>query len=90
MDVVQDGGGARGTAGAVWDAAHLLHDRFLVVYGDTLFDVDLDRFWKAHAKVLHELLEHHVKEEEGEMFEELGEHFDEAQREGMAKMSRAA
>lgn len=50
VDVVQDGGGARGTAGAVWDAAHLLHDRFLVVYGDTLFDVDLDRFWKAHAK----------------------------------------
>jgi len=40
--------------------------------------------WKAHAKVLHELLEHHIKEEENEVFEELGEHFDDAQREGMA------
>ncbi|GLV28236.1 histidinol phosphate phosphatase [Sphingobium sp. TomTYG75] len=50
VDVVQDSGGARGTAGAVWDAAHLLHDRFLVVYGDTLFDVNLDRFWKAHVR----------------------------------------
>jgi D,D-heptose 1,7-bisphosphate phosphatase len=48
VEVVQDSAGPRGTAGAVWDAAHLLDDRFLVVYGDTLFDVDLDRFWRAH------------------------------------------
>jgi hemerythrin superfamily protein len=40
--------------------------------------------WKAHAQVLHELLEHHIKEEESDVFEELGEHFDPAQREGMA------
>jgi|KBSSwiStaDraftv2_1062776.scaffolds.fasta_scaffold754428_2 hemerythrin-like domain-containing protein len=39
--------------------------------------------WKAHAKVLKELLEHHIKEEEGEMFEELGEHFSEEQRAAM-------
>src|SRR4051794_29251533 len=40
--------------------------------------------WKAHAKVLHELLEHHIKEEESDVFEELGEHFDDTQREAMA------
>lgn len=28
--------------------------------------------WKAHAKVLHELLEHHIKEEEDQLFEERG------------------
>jgi hemerythrin-like domain-containing protein len=40
--------------------------------------------WKAHAKVLHEALEHHIKEEESELFEELGEHFSDAEREIMA------
>jgi len=40
--------------------------------------------WKAHAKVLKELLEHHIKEEEREMFEELGEHFSDEQRVAMA------
>lgn len=40
--------------------------------------------WKAHAKVLHEALEHHIKEEESELFEELGEHFSDAEREAMA------
>ena len=40
--------------------------------------------WKARAKVLHELLEHHIDEEEKEVFEELGEHFDDERREQMA------
>ena len=40
--------------------------------------------WKAHAKVLHEALEHHIKEEENALFEELGEHFSDAEREMMA------
>jgi hemerythrin superfamily protein len=40
--------------------------------------------WKAHAKVLHESLEHHIKEEESDLFEELGEHFTDAEREIMA------
>src|SRR5512144_530141 len=31
--------------------------------------------WKAHARVLHEMLDHHIKEEEHGIFEELGEHF---------------
>jgi len=40
--------------------------------------------WRAHAKVLHEALEHHIKEEEGKMFEEIGEHFSDEEREAMA------
>ena len=39
--------------------------------------------WKAHAQVLHEALEHHIKEEEHELFEELGEHFSDEEREAM-------
>ena len=39
--------------------------------------------WKAHAKVLHELLDHHIKEQEREIFEELGEHFSDEQRDVM-------
>ena len=41
--------------------------------------------WKAHAKVLKELLDHHIKEEEDDLFEELGEHFSDAQRERMGR-----
>lgn len=40
--------------------------------------------WRARAKVLHELLKHHIDEEEKSVFEELGEHFDDARREQMA------
>lgn len=40
--------------------------------------------WKAHATVLKEILEHHIKEEEREFFEELGEHFSDEQLETMA------
>jgi len=39
--------------------------------------------WRAHAKVIHDLLEHHIKEEESELFEELGEHFTDEEREAM-------
>jgi len=59
-----------------------------------LADIVLDRLantadvtsdmWKAHAKVLQEALEHHIKEEENALFEELGEHFSDAEREMMA------
>ncbi len=31
--------------------------------------------WKAHAKVLYELLEHHIEEEESDTFALLGDHF---------------
>jgi histidinol-phosphate phosphatase family protein len=43
-----DDGEPRGTAGAVLAALDQLEERFLVVYGDTLLDIDLDRFWAAH------------------------------------------
>lgn len=39
----------RGTAGAVFAAWDQLDDEFLVVYGDTILDVDLDRFYRWHA-----------------------------------------
>jgi len=38
----------RGTAGALVDALPHLNDNFLVVYGDTFFDIDLVSFWKFH------------------------------------------
>jgi histidinol-phosphate phosphatase family protein len=37
-----------GTAGAVLDALPRLPERFLVLYGDTMVNVDLARFWAAH------------------------------------------
>jgi hemerythrin superfamily protein len=39
--------------------------------------------WKAHAKVLKEMLDHHIREEEHGIFEELGEHFTDEQRAAM-------
>ena len=44
-----DDGEPRGTAGATLAALDELRDRFLVCYGDTLFDVDLERFWSTHV-----------------------------------------
>jgi histidinol-phosphate phosphatase family protein len=41
-------GELRGTAGALLHAFDYLADRFLVVYGDTLFEIDLDRLWNLH------------------------------------------
>jgi D,D-heptose 1,7-bisphosphate phosphatase len=38
----------RGTAGALMDALPELNEQFLVVYGDTFFDIDLGSFWKFH------------------------------------------
>lgn len=43
-----DDGDPRGTAGALLAAFPLLRDRFVVIYGDTLFDVDIGRFVAAH------------------------------------------
>ena len=37
-----------GTAGAVLAGVELLAERFLVLYGDTMVNVDLDRIWQAH------------------------------------------
>lgn len=38
----------RGTAGALHDALPLMDQRFLVLYGDTYADVNLERIWSAH------------------------------------------
>jgi histidinol-phosphate phosphatase family protein len=41
----------RGTAGAVLEALPHLAERFALLYGDTVLDVDLDRFWHRHLEV---------------------------------------
>jgi histidinol-phosphate phosphatase family protein len=41
---------SRGTAGAVFDAQHLLASDFLVTYGDTVFDVDVSRMVAMHRR----------------------------------------
>src|SRR5262245_13074094 len=39
-----------GTAGAVLAGWSSLAERFLVLYGDTMVNVDLERIWKAHEE----------------------------------------
>ncbi len=43
-----DDGQPRGTAGAVLAVLDACADEFLVLYGDTMLAVDLDRFWSFH------------------------------------------
>jgi hypothetical protein len=69
-----------GSEGAV---EHNLVDVLLGRMADTE-DASTD-MWRAHAKVLHESLEHHIKEEESELFEEIGEHFAEDERAAMGE-----
>lgn len=45
-----DDGEPRGTAGALLAALPLLRERFVVVYGDTLFDIDLPHFVETHRQ----------------------------------------
>lgn len=40
----------QGTAGALIDALPELDEQFLVIYGDTYFDIDLYSFWKFHKE----------------------------------------
>jgi len=49
VTVVEDGV-LTGTAGAVINVREMLHDDFLVIYGDTLFDVDLARLCAFHQR----------------------------------------
>jgi hypothetical protein len=46
-------------------------------------DLEATDAWKAHAQVLKEMLDYHIKEEERGIFEELGEHFTDEQRDTM-------
>lgn len=45
-----DDGDPRGTAGAALACLDRLQDRFVVVYGDTLFDVDIEHMLGIHAR----------------------------------------
>ncbi len=45
-----DDGEPQGTAGALLAALPLLRERFVVVYGDTLFDIDLPHFIETHHR----------------------------------------
>jgi histidinol-phosphate phosphatase family protein len=40
---------ARGTAGALLDALGCMADNFLVLYGDTYADIDLNALWQSHV-----------------------------------------
>lgn len=40
---------ARGTAGALFDALPVMEEHFLVLYGDTFADVNLQKIWANHA-----------------------------------------
>ena len=40
----------RGTAGALMDALVELDEQFLILYGDTFFDIDLGKFWNFHQE----------------------------------------
>ncbi len=59
---------------------HSLLDELLTTLSST--DASCDR-WKANAKVLHELLEHHIAEEQSDVFAKLGEHFERDKLEAM-------
>ena len=59
---------------------HSLLDELLSTLSST--DAGTDH-WKANAKVLHELLEHHIEEEQSDVFAKLGDHFDRDKLEAM-------
>lgn len=48
--LINDGDKARGTAGATLACIDQLADRFLVVYGDTLFNIDIPRMLAWHVE----------------------------------------
>ena len=52
---------------------HSLVDELLETLASTSASTER---WKATAKVLHELLEHHIQEEESDVFALLGDHYD--------------
>lgn len=48
LNCIDDGEVPRGTAGAVLSILNQLDELFLVVYGDTLFNIDFVRFFRFH------------------------------------------
>jgi hemerythrin superfamily protein len=59
---------------------HSLVDELLSTLASTRASTER---WKATAKVLHEMLEHHIEEEESDIFALLGDHFDRDQLQAM-------
>jgi NDP-sugar pyrophosphorylase family protein len=51
-----DDGEPRGTAGAVLQILDKLDSEFLVMYGDTMLEVDLNRFASFHAQGSHDVV----------------------------------
>ena len=49
IECIDDGGEPLGTAGAVLAVNDLLDEDVLVIYGDTMLEVDLERFWSFHC-----------------------------------------
>jgi histidinol-phosphate phosphatase family protein len=49
IDLIDDGV-PHGTAGALVHAFDHLSDRFLLTYGDVVFDIDLNRIWNSHLR----------------------------------------
>ncbi len=50
ITILDDGNVPRGTAGAVLQALPYLDRTFLVLYGDTMLNVELSRFWNWHLQ----------------------------------------
>ena len=69
---------AHGNEGAV---EHILVDVLMERLSKT--ELAATDAWKAHAQVLQELLDHHIKEEENGIFADLGEHFTDEERDSM-------
>ena len=44
-----------GTAGSIYCALSKLDEQFIVIYGDTYFDIDLKAFWKFHLEKLSDI-----------------------------------
>jgi len=59
---------------------HSLVDELLLTLSSTRASTER---WKATAKVLHEMLEHHIEEEESDIFALLGDHLDRDQLQAM-------
>ena len=66
---------------------HSLVDELLATLASARMSGDR---WKAHAKVLYELLDHHVEEEESDIFALLGDHFSRDQLEAMGAQFKRA
>jgi len=59
------------------DTEHAIAEQLMAEIGEIKNDDDL---WMAKVKVLAEIVDHHVKEEEGEIFKQVRKEFDQSER----------